>query len=146
MTQTVCPHCEATNRLPPNKPPLDGKCGRCGQPLFTGEPKAVTGAGLAKRMAAEPALLVDVWAPWCGPCRSMAPNFAAAAARLEPDVRLVKLDSEAEPAAAQRFNVTSIPTLLLIKDGKVAARTAGLMSTEQIVGWTRQGLAGQRTA
>lgn len=140
MTQTVCPHCEATNRLPPNKSPLDGKCGRCGQPLYTGEPKAVTGAGLAKRMAAEPALLVDVWAPWCGPCRSMAPNFAAAAARLEPDVRLVKLDSEAEPTAAQRFNVTSIPTLLLIKDGKVAARTAGLMTTEQIVGWTRQGL------
>lgn len=137
MTQTVCPHCDATNRLPDSKSPLAGKCGRCGQPLFTGEPKAVTGAGLAKRMAAEPALLIDVWAPWCGPCRSMAPNFAAAAARLEPEVRLLKLDSEAEPAAAQRFNVSSIPTLLLIKDGKVAARTAGLMTTEQIVGWAR---------
>jgi thioredoxin 2 len=140
MPQTVCPHCDATNRLPAGKPALQGKCGRCGQPLFTGEPKAVTGAALAKRMAAEPALLIDVWAPWCGPCRAMAPNFAAAAARLEPEVRLLKLDSEAEPAAAQRFNVSSIPTLLLVKDGQVAARTAGLMTTEQIVGWARQGL------
>ena len=140
MTQTVCPHCDATNRLPDSKPALAGKCGRCGQPLFTGQPKEVTGAGLAKRMGAEPALLIDVWAPWCGPCRAMAPNFAAAAARLEPDVRLLKLNSEAEPAAAQRFNVSSIPALLLIKDGQVAARTAGLMSAEQIVGWARQAL------
>jgi thioredoxin 2 len=140
MTQTVCPHCDATNRLPDGKSPLQGKCGRCGQSLFTGQPKEVTGAGLAKRMAAEPALLIDVWAPWCGPCRAMAPNFAAAAARLEPDVRLLKLNSEAEPAAAQRFNVSSIPALLLIKDGQVAARTAGLMSAQQIVGWARQGL------
>ncbi|MDQ0466742.1 thioredoxin 2 [Caulobacter ginsengisoli] len=140
MTQTVCPHCDTTNRLPDSKPALQGKCGRCGQPLYVGQPKEVTGAGLARRMAAEPALLVDVWAPWCGPCRAMAPNFAAAAARLEPDVRLLKLNSEAEPAAAQRFNVSSIPALLLIKDGQVAARTAGLMSAEQIVGWARQAL------
>ena len=140
MAQTVCPHCDATNRLPASKPALQGKCGRCGQPLFTGEPKEVTGAGLARRMAAEPALLIDVWAPWCGPCRAMAPNFAAAAPRLEPEVRLLKLNSEAEPMAAQRFNVSSIPALLLIKDGQVAARTAGLMSAEQIVGWARQAL------
>ncbi len=140
MTQTVCPHCDATNRLPDGKPALQGKCGRCGQPLYVGQPKEVTGVGLTKRMAAEPALLIDVWAPWCGPCRSMAPNFAAAAARLEPDLRLLKLNSEAEPAAAQRFNVTSIPALLLIKDGKLAAQTVGLMSAEQIVGWARQAL------
>lgn len=142
MSQIVCVNCGAANRLPDGKDPLDAKCGRCKAPLFAGSPASVTGAELERhrRLTQGAGLLLDVWAPWCGPCRTMAPHFAAAARQLEPGVRLLKLDSEAEPAAAGALNVSSIPTLILFRDGQVAARQAGAMSTAQIVDWTRRGL------
>ena len=143
MRQYLCPACGAANRAPDEKDPLAAKCGRCGKPLFAGHPVDVTGVDLRRHRDSTKgaAVLLDVWAPWCGPCRSMAPNFAAAAARLEPAVRLLKLNSEAEPAAAAELEVSGIPALLLFKHGKTVARTAGLMSTEAIVAWTRQALA-----
>ena len=143
MRQFVCPACGAANRAPDGKNPLAAKCGRCGERLFSGHPAEVDVKALAAHRASTKgaAVLVDVWAPWCGPCRAMAPNFAAAAKTLEPDVRLLKLNSEAEPQASAELGVSGIPTLLLFRGGREIARTAGLMSAQQIVAWTRQALA-----
>ncbi|UAL09392.1 thioredoxin domain-containing protein [Caulobacter segnis] len=143
MSQVVCVACGAGNRLPRDRDPLSAKCGRCKASLFTGAPTAVTGADLDRhrRLTTGVALLLDVWAPWCGPCRTMAPNFEAAARQLEPAARLLKLDSEAEPVAAGALNVSSIPTLILFRDGQPIARQAGAMSAAQIVDWTRRALA-----
>jgi len=143
MTQFVCPSCGAGNRVPEGRDARQAKCGKCHQTVLTGGPVEVTGAELQAHRAGTKgaALLLDVWAPWCGPCKSMAPQFAAAARELEPDVRLLKLNSDAEPAAASALGVSGIPALFLIRDGKVIAQTAGAMPASQIVNWTRQTLA-----
>jgi thioredoxin 2 len=143
MSQFVCPHCGAANRIPPERDARQAKCGKCREPVLTGAPVEVTGAQFeAHRNGTRgAALLLDVWAPWCGPCRSMAPQFSAAAAALEPDVRLLKLNSDAEPATANALSVSGIPALFLVRDGKVIARTSGAMPTSQIIAWARQGLA-----
>lgn len=146
MSQVVCVACGAGNRLPQDRDPLSAKCGKCKADLFTGKPVAVTGADLDRhrRLTQGTALLLDVWAPWCGPCRTMAPAFEAAARQLEPAARLLKLDSDAEQAAAGGLNISSIPTLILFKDGAPVARQAGAMSTGQIVDWARRALTQTR--
>lgn len=138
----VCPHCTATNRIPAAKPSGTANCGACHRALFDGRPVAVDAAGFAKHVKANDiAVLVDVWAPWCGPCRTMAPMFEAAAAELEPQVRLVKLNADEAPGVAAELNVSGIPALLLLRAGRVVARSAGVMDTRHIVAWTRGALA-----
>jgi thioredoxin 2 len=138
----VCPHCAATNRVPVGKSAIEARCGACHQPLFDGHPAAVDAAGFEKhRRNNNIPVLVDVWAPWCGPCRAMAPIFERAAGALEPEVRLVKLNADEEPEVSGELGVSGIPALLLLRDGHVVARTAGAMDTQRLVAWVRSNLA-----
>ena len=133
-----CPHCGAMNRLPRERLGQAPGCGKCHRALFTGQPIALSAASFERHaVQGQLPVVVDFWAPWCGPCLSMAPQFEAAARMLEPQVRLAKVDTQAEPALGGRFNIRSIPTLVLFSGGRELARQSGAMGSAQIVAWVR---------
>ena len=137
----VCPRCGAINRLPESRSAAPAQCGSCKEKLFAGEPLAVNTAAFDRHTVKNDIpVLVDVWAPWCGPCRAMAPQFAHAARILEPNFRLLKVNADEQPDISSRYNIRSIPTMLLFKNGRLAAQTAGAMDAERIAAWARTNL------
>ena len=139
--QIVCGHCGRINRLPAERSATAGRCGACHKPLFDGHPIEVDAQGFARHVAhSDVPILVDVWAPWCGPCRAMAPMYERAAKELEPSVRLLKLNADNAPDVSSRFSITGIPTLLLMRGGREVSRRSGAMDTRTIVAWARDGL------
>jgi len=132
----VCPHCSAVNRIMVARLSDNPTCGRCKQHLFTKNPVELTAKTFTQHIKRNDIpVVVDFWAPWCGPCKMMAPAYTQAAAQLEPRVRLAKVNTEQQQALAGQYNIRSIPTLAIFKKGKEIARQAGAMSTEDIIRW-----------
>ena len=141
MLVVACPWDAALNRVPRAKLDRNPKCGRCHNPLFPGKAVELNAANFdSHALKSDLPIVIDFWAEWCGPCRMMTPNFEMAAPRLEPRVRLGKLDTEAEPAIAQRYGIRGIPSMIMIRKGREVARTSGAMPTAAIVDWVEQAL------
>lgn len=134
----VCPHCDAVNRIPAARLGEGPRCGRCHDPLFGGHPVELTAASFEKHVGrSDIPLLVDFWAPWCAPCRTMAPAFEQAARQLEPRVRFAKVNTEAEQSLGMRFGIRSIPTMALFSGGREIGRQAGAMGAADIMRWVQ---------
>jgi thioredoxin 2 len=134
----VCPHCRSINRVPGLRLSEGPKCGRCHAPLFTGHPIALTASDFDLHATrSDLPLVVDFWAPWCGPCRMMALAYEQAAKMLEPQVRLAKVNTEEQQALGARFGIQSIPTMIVFRGGREVARQSGALGLQDIVRWVR---------
>ena len=137
----VCPHCTAVNRIPAERLNAHPKCGKCGQQLFSGRPTELSQPSFQKYLQKNDIpLLIDFWAPWCGPCKMMGPAFAEAAMQLEPRVRLAKVNTEIEQTLGAQLNIRSIPTMVLFLNGVEKARQSGAMNSAGIIQWVNSQL------
>jgi thioredoxin 2 len=141
----VCPHCHTTNRVRQEDLARAPDCGNCHRALFAGKPANLDETAFDRHVTrGDLPVLVDFWAPWCGPCRMMAPAFEQAAAQLEPQVRVAKVNTEEAGSLGARLNIRSIPTLALFVSGREVARQAGAMGAADIVRWTNSALQSTR--
>nr|WP_297357023.1 thioredoxin TrxC [uncultured Caldimonas sp.] len=135
----ACPHCQAVNRVPDERLHDDPHCGRCKQPMLNGEPVELTDANFESVVGkTELPVVVDFWAPWCGPCRAMAPQFEQAARELKGRALFVKLNSDDNPKTSVRYRIRSIPTVLLFRGGEEYSRLSGAMPARDLVRWVQQ--------
>ncbi len=133
-----CAHCAGLNRIPAERLAEGPRCGRCKSNVLTGTPFDVNQASFANQVKGDLPLLIDVWASWCGPCRSFAPTFAQAASQLQGRCRLAKLDSEANPQLSTQLGIRSIPSLILFRNGREVARQSGALPLPQLLAWLKQ--------
>ena len=142
-THVICPECGAKNAIPAERLNDKPRCGKCKTLLFNAHPVALDQAGFNRHVSGNDIpVLVDFWAPWCAPCRAMAPAFESAAAQLEPGMRLAKLNTEEEQGIGARYNIRSIPTLVMFHKGREVARQSGAMAAGDIVRGARAQLQG----
>mgnify|MGYP000067031964 CR=1 FL=1 len=138
-TNVTCSKCHATNRLPSDRLKDQPKCGKCKSPVFNAKPIALSASNVAAVLSHNQLpVLVDCWAPWCGPCKTFAPVFEQATKDLEPSLRFAKLNTEAQQQIAGRWRIQSIPTLILFKQGKESARLSGAVPLGQLKKWLKQ--------
>ena len=139
--QLVCPHCAALNRVADNRPASQASCGKCHKSLFTASALPVSQAMFDRMLTkSDLPMVVDFWADWCGPCKMMAPVFEQAAQQIEPRARLLKVDTEAEQGLAARYQIRSIPTLMIFSAGKEIARMSGALDKNSLLNWINQNI------
>lgn len=134
----ICSSCQAGNRLPIARMSEAAKCGKCKSPLFSGKPIDVDEVSFAKHLAGELPVVVDFWADWCGPCKSMAPVYAQMAQQYAHQAQFLKVNTEQQQALAQRYQIRSIPTLMCFKQGKLLGQQAGALPAQAMQQWLQQ--------